>query len=163
MKKWFFRFLKAGFMALALLVLGAVFLYYWARPDPREIALVHMTVYPVLMKGAGFITNATGVPWIVYVASSNKATSEVRLTRIWLTTDRLQAVSYNTPIMALTHQAEFQIVYAKRLDPPKSSLPNNPSTLQPVRPSSSRPSPAQSQPLLPGPGPKAPGAATPAP
>lgn len=162
MLKWFFRFLKAGFLALAFLVLGAVFLYYWARPNPREIALVPMAVDTVMMKGAGFITNATGVPWVVYVASSNKATSEVRLTRIWVTTDRLQAVSYNTPVMTSKDKAEFQIVYAKRLDPTNSQI-HIPTILLPLPPASSRPSLEQSRPSLPGLVPKAPGAATPAP
>lgn len=159
MKKWFFRFLKAGFIALAVLVLGAMALFKWAAPNPRDIALVPMSVDAPSMQGVGFITNSTKAPWVVYIASSNKATAEVRVTRIFVTTDPLQAVSYNTPTLAPKDKVEFQIIYAKKLDPTNDST-NTKKISPPAPPPSLRPLPAQSRPSQPDLVPTAPGAAT---
>lgn len=156
MKKWFFRFLKAGVATIALLILGVVSLYHWAVPNPRDIALIAMAIDPSQGEGAGFIANATEQPWVVYIAASNRSTGQIRVSRIWATTDRLQGVAYGLPAMTSTDKIEFRIIYAKKLAHPKdTSLSAALLSLQP--------SPEQSPPLLPGPVPKAPGAATPAP
>lgn len=137
MKKWFFRFLKLGFLLTFLVVGGSIALYHWASPDPKEIALVPMTVDPATMKGVGFMTNATGEPWVVYVSSLNRNTSEIKVTRVWLTVDRLQGVSYDTPPIGEDEVVDFRIMYATRLA--QNSTSSSPDGLQP----SSRPSPAR--------------------
>ena len=119
MNKWFFRFLKVGFIALAILVLACVALLRWGSPDPRELALVPMTLDAKQLKGAGFVANATKEPWVIFVVGTNQTTSEIKMTKIWVTTDALQAVSYNTPSGAPQDTIEFRIVYAKKMAPMK--------------------------------------------
>lgn len=137
MKKWFYRVLTLGFLLATLVVVGSIALYHWASPDPKEIALVPMAVDPVEMKGAGFMTNATGVPWVVYVSSLNRTTSEIKVTRVWLTTDTLQGVSYDTPPIGENEEVDFRIMYATRLA--QNSKSSSPAATRP----SSQLSPAQ--------------------
>ena len=141
MNKWFFRFLKVGCMALGFLLAIAMTIIVMARPNPQDIALVPMSVDPSGMKAAGFVVNSTQAAWVIYVAGTNESTADVKISRIWVTTNELQAVSYDTPAMGPKDKATFRIVYARKLDP---TTPKN--TSPPVRPPSSRPSPAQSLP-----------------
>lgn len=123
MTKWFFRFLKAGFITLAFLALGVVSLLRWAQPNPRELALVPIALDAVQLKGAGLIANATKEPWVVFIVGTNRTTSKIEMTRIWVTADSLQAVSYTAPIMAPEDTIEFRIFYAKKMVLPKHIAP----------------------------------------
>ena len=140
MNKWFFRFLKVGSIVLGFVLASAMTIIIMARPNPQDIALVPMSVDPSSMEAAGFVVNSTKVPWVIYVAGTNETTADVRISRVWVTTNELQAVGYAAPMMGPKDKATFRIVYARKLDHPKE----RPNTLPPVRPPSSRPSPAQS-------------------
>ena len=149
MKKWFVRFLNIGITAAAMLMACAIALFYWAVPNTRDMALVPMALDAEKQKGAGFLTNATDTPWMVYISAYNKTTGEAKVTQIWAATDPLQAVSYNVPAMAPTDAIELRIIYAKKMARQKNTLPSD---AQPSFDSL----PAQSRPSLQGPAPKAP-------
>ena len=120
-----------------------------AVPNTRDMALVPMALDAEKQKGAGFLTNATDTPWMVYISAYNKTTGEAKVTQIWAATDPLQAVSYNVPAMASTDAIELRIIYAKKMVRQKNTLPSD---AQPSFDSL----PAQSRPSLQGPAPKAP-------
>ncbi len=158
MKKWFFRFLNIGLTTAAMLLVCAIALFYWAVPNPRDIALVPMAVDPATQKGAGFLTNATDSPWMVYISAYNPATGQAKVTQVWAATDPLQAVSYSLPPMEKTDPIELRIIYAKKMvrrlvdeTSPRATTPSSPSL------------PAQSRPSQPGPAPTAPAPKEPAP
>ena len=69
MKKWFVRFLNIGITAAAMLMACAIALFYWAVPNTRDMALVPMALDAEKQKGAGFLTNATDTPWMVYISA----------------------------------------------------------------------------------------------
>lgn len=154
MATWFFRFLKAGFIILALLAVGVTMLVRWTTPDPKDIALIPMSVDTGSMQGAGFIANSTRAAWTAYIASTNTATSEVKISRVWVTTEPLQAVSYSTPPMSEKDEAQFRIIYAKKLEVP--TIPMD--TLLSLPLPSSPPSPVQLPPSQADRVPKAPAA-----
>lgn len=161
MKKWFFRFLNIGLTAAAMLLVCAIALFYWAVPNPRDIALVPMAVDAGTQKGAGFLTNATATPWMVYISAYNPATGQAKVTQVWAATDPLQAVSYGLPEMGMGDPIELRIIYAKKMVRQKSA--STAETSPPDAPPSSRSLPAQSRPLQPGPEPTAPAPKAPAP
>lgn len=121
MAKWFFRILKAMLTTLVLCALSIYAFMWWAKPNPNDIALVPMALDSQQSKGAGLLTNATKTPWLAYVVVTNYTTTEKLVNKIWVTTDSLQAVSYNTPSMGPDDNVEVKIFYARRLDPPKST------------------------------------------
>lgn len=160
MKKWFFRFLNIGLTASAMLLVCAVALFYWAVPNPRDIALVPMAVDADTQKGAGFLTNATATPWMVYISAYNPATGQAKVTHVWAATDPLQAVSYDLPEMEKGDPIELRIMYAKKMVRQSTSTAG---TSPPAALPSSRSWPEQSRPSLPGPAPTAPAPKAPAP
>lgn len=113
----FLKFLK--YTALTLF-LGGVLIFalnFFAKPGEKELALVPIAMDTNLKTGAGFITNATGYPWAVYIRSYDKITGDSKLSRVWVTTDPLQAVVYALPDVENPTPASIEIVilYAKKL------------------------------------------------
>ena len=115
MTQWFFRFLKISSLLFGFCLALGLAILMLVKPNERDIALIPMSVHSSSMQAAGFLVNSTRTPWIIYVAGTNESTTTVRLTRLVVTTEELQAVRYDTPAMSPTDRATFRIVYARNL------------------------------------------------